>query len=40
MNLLHWQDVPPSSKQPDPWFGITMGLLGVIAGYIIGNAVL
>lgn len=47
MAQLQWRDAPeqsaprlhPSSSatKTDPWFGIAMGLVGVIVGYIIGN---
>lgn len=47
MAQLQWRDAPeesaphqhPSSTSStsNPWFGIAMGLVGVIVGYIIGN---
>lgn len=45
MAQLEWHDAPDkasskphlSAPKSDPWFGITMGLVGVIVGYLIGN---
>jgi hypothetical protein len=44
MTSLQWHD--PTEKQAttheqqsgsDPWFGVAMGLLGIIVGYLIGT---
>ena len=38
MVSLDWQnpdDTPPEQESSDPWFGIAMGLLGVIVGLIL-----
>lgn len=47
MAQLQWKDSPdeaPTQKgltsnasANNPWFAVTMGLVGVIVGYIIGN---
>lgn len=45
MAQLKWHDTPEqmpiresgASSASNPWFAVTMGLLGVIVGYIIGN---
>ena len=30
---------PPVVSESNPWFAVTMGLVGIIAGYIISNLV-
>lgn len=47
MTRLKWQDSPdetPTQKHSasstsanNPWFAVTMGLIGVIVGYLIGK---
>lgn len=47
MAQLYWKDSPdevPTQKHTaatasanNPWFAVTMGLVGIIVGYIIGN---
>jgi hypothetical protein len=43
MSPLNWQEHPqkhspnPSSGRANPWFGIAMGLMGLIAGFIIAT---
>lgn len=47
MTQLKWQDSPDeapmqkhsasSASVNNPWFAVTMGLVGVIVGYLIGR---
>lgn len=45
MTQLQWHDKPDdipartsgASSTSNPWFGVAMGLVGVIVGYIIGS---
>ncbi|MBI3336429.1 hypothetical protein HYZ98_02590 [Candidatus Peregrinibacteria bacterium] len=44
MTSLNWQDSPEKAaphratlSSGDPWFGISVGLMGVIVGFIVGN---
>lgn len=47
MTNLTWHDTPDSASSPsdetrptnDPWFGVAMALLGIIAGYVLGNII-
>ncbi len=37
---IDWKDTsasPSASNGSNPWFGISIGLIGLILGFIIGN---
>lgn len=42
MASLNWKEHPQPGSQAhsqgaaDPWFGIAMGLLGIVVGFILG----
>jgi hypothetical protein len=43
---LVWKDASPASTPPrstsagaDPWFGVSMILIGIILGYVVGSLV-
>jgi len=48
MAQLKWHDSPQqtpaqarkSSSEKNPWFGLSMGLLGLIAGFVIASVII
>ena len=39
LSPVHMSDMSHSSQNGNPWFSATIGLLGLIVGYVVANAV-